>query len=264
MATSTRNQAKTVMPRRLILLGAVGGAAIVVGACHPMRHHSAHLDRPLTVAGSLTCPDQVGALTRVSASSDGHACSYSGDQGEQVDLTLTALNGQNAQAVMAPTEAALRVLLPSHGGPDTQGDAAKPDLASVEADGDHAKVAVPFVHVDADGDKAQVKVFGITINADRDNAHVQTGWGPNSTSIHAGPGGAEIRVADLGHGSANLVYILAGDNPGPAGWRTVGYLARGPAAGPLVVATFKSRAEDKHDDDHDHDLDQLLDLNVHG
>ena len=54
---------------------------------------------------------------------------------------------------------------------------------------------------------------------------------------------------------------LAADRPGPTAYRAVGYLARGPVAGPLVVASFK--ATDQHQDWRgDHDLNALLALNV--
>jgi hypothetical protein len=43
----------------------------------------------------------------------------------------------------------------------------------------------------------------------------------------------------------------------------VGYIARGPAAGPLLVATFKSRTK-RDQNMQDQDLNQLIRLNVHG
>jgi hypothetical protein len=106
-----------------------------------------------------------------------------------------------------------------------------------------------------------VKVFGVNIDADGDKADITTpNVGSKGASIHAGPGGAEIRAGDVGKNTADLVFILAGDNPGPSGDRAVGYIARGPASGPLVVGEFK--AKDGHHDHHDRDLERLIDLNV--
>lgn len=146
-------------------------------------------------------------------------------------------------------------------------DHTKVDLPFVHVDADdhdghdRAKVDVPFVHVDADDDKAHVKVFGVTIDADNDNANVHTNWGSKSAVIKAGPQGAEIRAADTRHGAADMLFILAGDHAGPSGYHSVGYIARGPSGGPLVVATFKSKVN-HHQDFHDHDVDQLVQLNL--
>ncbi len=308
------------MPNRL-MFGSAALAAIALGtsACHPVRQ-ALHIDqdRPLTVAASLNCPDEQGRLTRLSASADGHDCVYRGEQGDEVTLTLVALNGQTPQMALAPLEKRLRALAPDvHAEsasaeastapqppappeppkPPGDGDHAKwagsashRDASDSDSDSDHdddndrsedhtkvdlpfvhvdsddshghsrAKVDVPFVHVDADDDTAHVKVFGVTIDADDDNANVHTHWGSKSAIIKTGPKGAEIRCADLRHG-ADMLYILASDNPGPAGYRSVGYVARGPTSGPLVVGTFKSKGE-HHGDFHDHDVDALIRLNV--
>lgn len=147
-------------------------------------------------------------------------------------------------------------------------DHTKVDLPFVHVDADdthdghnHAKVDVPFVHVDADDDKAHVRVFGVTIDADDDNANVHTNWGAKSAMIKAGPHGAVVRTIDIRHGAADLLYILASDDPGPSGYHSVGYAARGPTSGPLVVGVFKTRADTGHDF-HDHDVDALINLNV--
>ena len=268
------------MLKRLLIIAAVASAIVLV-ACHPLRHAwRFHSGRSMTVGARLICPDRQGHLTLISATPDGRACHYRGGRNELVDLTLTPLNGQTPAAALAPTEAALRALLPAENTPaatpapgasddEDDDDHAKADPAPfvhTNADDgqgrDRAKVDLPFVHVDADDDKAHVKLFGVTIDADNDNANVQTNWGSKSAEIKAGPGGAEIRTASMGHGSVDLVYILANDRPGRDGDHTVGYLAQGPAAGPLVVGTFKSKArQDQHF--HDRDLDQLMGLNVH-
>ncbi|MGI9168967.1 MAG: hypothetical protein ACR2FH_02155, partial [Caulobacteraceae bacterium] len=55
-------------------------------------------------------------------------------------------------------------------------------------------------------------------------------------------------------------FILASDNPGPGGYKTVGYEARGPVGGPLVVASAKAKSDDNLKDD----MRDLLRLNVGG
>lgn len=253
------------MPRHRITAAtlALTGVALTglsLAACHRGHHH--HMwgefsNRPMTVGSSLNCPEQLGRLNRVSLSADGRSCAYSGDQDETVSLTLTPLDGASPQMALAPVEAALKTELPgpamTEPTPPTDGDTG----------GDHAHIDAPFVHVDADNDHAHVKVLGITIDADNQNANVHTDWGSKSAMIKAGPQGAEVRVDNDRTGGADMVYILARDHAGPNGYRTVGYEARGPIGGPLVVAVFKSRS--RHENQHgfrDHDLDQLLDLNV--
>jgi len=241
----------------------------------------------MRVETTLICPEAQGRLTRISASPDGRSCLYRSGQDEEITLALTSLNGQSASDVLAPTERRLKQLLPAEAAAaspasvdsDSDGDddhdqdddheKAHVDAPFVHVDADHgdghdrAKVDAPFVHVDADGNKAHVKVFGVTIDADDNRANVETDWGSKTATIKAGPMGSEIRTANLRHGSLDLVYILAGDQSGADGWRTVGYLAQGPSAGPLLVATFKSRTP--HEPRfHDPDLDDLMRLNVHG
>ena len=258
--------------RKLFLTGAALAALVAVCGCHPRRSHynagdlmmndhdmwSNHDDKPVTVADRLSCPDHEGDLTRTDQAASGKTCQYRGDDGREVSLTLLALNGQAPQAALAPTEADLRTLVPAHGGPN---------LVNIDAndDGDrshdNAKVDLPGIHIDAHGDRAQVSVFGVNIKANGDKADITTpNIGMKGATIHAGPGGAEIRAGDVGKNTADLVFILAGDNPGPSGDRAVGYIARGPASGPLVVGEFKSK--DGGHDHHDRDLERLIDLNV--
>jgi hypothetical protein len=286
------------MQTRLIIGGvALAAIAVGAGACHPMRR-ALHIDagRPISVASTLDCPENQGDLIKVSESADGHSCVYRSNQGEDVSLSLLPLAGQSPQLALTPLETQLRAIAP-HGDSDQDNDGdsdidhakapkghgtqhddsdddnggehdhTKVDLPFVHVDADNgsghdrAKVDVPFVHVDADDDKAHVKVFGVTIDADNDNANVHTNWGSKTAVIKAGPQGAEIRAIDLRHGAADMLFILAGEQAGPSGYHSVGYVARGPSTGPLVVATFKSRVNHHHDF-HEHDVDDLVRLNL--
>jgi hypothetical protein len=59
----------------------------------------------------------------------------------------------------------------------------------------------------------------------------------------SGDGAAEVDVRGDRDGQVRATFILASDQAGPAGWQLAGYEARGPEAGPLTVATVKSRAK---------------------
>jgi hypothetical protein len=85
--------------------------------------------------------------------------------------------------------------------------------------------------------------------------------GHGGVTINAGDNGAEIRVSEPGSGM-RFSFILASDNPGPHGYKLAGYEARGPASGPLVVASILAKSEE-HDDLY-HDVHKLLSLNVGG
>ena len=245
-------------------------AAVSLSACYPWHHHhhasvnitggddawTPHGDQVLSVNQTLDCPQTEGGLTRVSAASDGKSCTYSRGDDEAVTLSLLPLNGQPARTALAPMETTMAGLV-------SVSIANSP--ISVEANqggpgADKAKIDMPGLHIDANGDKAKISILGVNIAADGKNAVVHTGGGEGEATVHAGPGGAEIRAGKVGVNSANLVYVLAGDNPGPSGYRAVGYIARGPVAGPLVVGEFKSKAENH--DRHDNDLEHLIDMNV--
>jgi hypothetical protein len=242
---------------------AAGAAALVAGAlglsaCHPPHiHRSARQDwngRAMSVDALLTCPISVGGLTRTAQAGDGQACDYVGRRGEVVHLSRLVLGGRSPQDALAPTEAALRPLIPPRGGPTP--------VSVDDQTSDHAKVDLPGVHVNAQGDRAEVRVFGITVDADGRNADVNLGQGGSRTVVQAGPNGAEVRAESIDAANASLFLFLAADRAGPSGLHAVGYLARGPVAGPLVVASFKSAAG--HQDwRSDHDLNRLLELNVH-
>jgi len=246
-------------------------AAVSLSACYPWHHHhhasvnittgdddswAPHGDQVLTVSQPLNCPQKEGGLTRVSAASDGKSCAYRRGDEEDVTLTLVPLNGQTARAALGPMESTMAGLVPvsiDNAPISVQADNGGPGA-------DKAKIDMPGFHVDADGDRAKIRIMGVNIDANGKSAVIHTGSEGGEATVHAGPGGAEIRAGKVGVNSANLVYVLAGDHAGPSGYRAVGYIARGPVAGPLVVGEFKSKTRDHNR--HDNDLQQLIDLNV--
>jgi len=243
-------------------------AAASLCGCYPWHHHhhsevnitsgdddawTPRGDQVLSVGQTLDCPQEQGGLTRVSAASDGKSCVYQRGDDEDVTLSLTPLNGQTPRAALAPLETSMAGLV-------SVSIANSPISVQADDSSNKAKIDMPGFHVDADGDKAKIRIMGVNIDADGKNAVVHTGAGGGEATVHAGPGGAEIRAGKVGVNSANLVYVLAGDHAGPSGYRAVGYIARGPIAGPLVVGEFKSKAQDHGH--HDNDLQHLIDLNV--
>ena len=248
----------TFSMRTLIGAGALAGAAFGLAACHPPHIHRGEgrgwNGKPMSVGAVLICPLKVGALSRTARTADGQACDYKGPDGEQAHLQRLDLAGQAPQAALTLIEAGLRPLIPARAGPS-------PVDVDAADDGDRAKVDLPGIHIKAQGDKAEVRVFGITVNANGENADVNMGQGERSTVVQAGANGAEIRFADVSDGNARLMLALLADKAGPSGLHAVGYLARGPVAGPLAVASFKSAA--RHQDwRRNAGLNALLDLNV--
>ena len=239
----------------IVLLGLAAASAASLSGCVRHHIHHAHDSRPLIVPARLDCPQTQGSLTRVSAAADGSSCEYRRDDGEQVSLVRLALTGASPQAGLAPIEASLKALLPPR-----KEAAAKEDHS--ESDGkDSARIDVPGVHIDAHGDKAEVRVFGVTIDADNNKANVNAGIGGDKAVISADETGAEIRATDEHGANANMVLMLASDHPGPTGLYSVGYIARGPSTGPLVVAEFKNPRRRVRSED-DHDIHRLIEQNL--
>jgi hypothetical protein len=249
------------------------GGAFALCACHPVRtHHNAIWqgdngwswdkgkdDTPVTVAAILNCPDEEGDLKRTGMSTDGRSCQYHSDDDDapqDVTLSLVALNNQTPQTALSPLEASLRAAMPAQ----PSDSPVNIDAGSGPGDEDHAKIDLPGLHINANGDKADINILGAHIKADGNKADINTDIGMKGATIHAGPGGATIRAETVGEHAAKLLFILAGDAPGPSGYYSVGYIARGPATGPLVVGEFRSKAEHQHG--HHRDLERLIDLNV--
>ena len=250
------------MKLQILALSGVAAAALALGACHPLVrvHHSGafHSSGPITVVDKLDCPETEGRLTRTAQAADGQSCAYSGPEDESVTLTRVVLpSGQTAQAALAPVETSLQGLIKRGGG------AGLVNVTSDESGGnDKANVDMPGIHIHSDGGKSQVKIFGVTVDSDDDHnrATVHAGSGDKQASVNADDHGATIRANDASNGNVESVFILAGDPATADGYHAVGYIARGPAAGPLVVAQFKSKHEHHHDGHGD--LDDLISRNA--
>lgn len=246
---------------RAIAVAGVGISALALAGCMPKVSYEGHeVSRlgaaPLHVRAALDCPAQEGDLVRTAQAADGRSCAYE-RRGETVTLRLLALDGRTAAEALAPTQAELRTLVPFKA-------AAIAALAKDEI-GDRADVDLPFFHVHTAGDRAEVKVFGIKVHSEGDNAEVHMGGARKHTVVHAGPQGAEIVTEDLGKTNAELVYVLAADKPAPSGYRAVGYVAKGPAQGPLVVGEFRaadSEREGPEPREETGDLGRLIDRNL--
>lgn len=232
----------------------------------------------LKVVETLQCPQTMGSLTRKgSASEGGTVCTYVGPKGAEVSLHLVPLDGETPAQVLKAFEQRLSGDLPravdaleaaadsadqaavSADRAAAAGDqaaatadqaAASADRASVrapgvniEANGDDATVRLPGVRIETRGDKASVRIGGFHIDADDSDGSARvSGSTPNGddVTINARNDAAEIR-ASAGGGGTRTSWILTDSRTSEAGWRVVGYEARGPAGGPLVVATVRSR-----------------------
>ena len=133
----------------------------------------------------------------------------------------------------------------------------------VDAEGDRASVHMPGIHVEADGDNADVRIGGFTIRANEGNASVNgqltTGADTDSVSVQASDDAEQIRTRGPGE-AIRQTYLLTDNRPSGAGWRMVGYEARGPRTGPIVVATVRSR--ERNADGVFDDAKALVALNV--
>jgi hypothetical protein len=259
-------------------IGLLAVSVLALAACHPkdIKHSdfakvdiSTHSDSSdsdedkgpaLKTVATLDCPDHEGALTRTAQSPDGKSCDYQGPGDETVNLSLVALDGKTPIEAVSAVKAELKGLV--------NVQAANSPIsvdASKDDGGDHAKVDMPFLHVDAHGKKANVNIMGFNIDADDDKGTATVKGdlpGIHNAVVHAGPGGAEILAEDVGKTNASLVYILAGDKAGPQGYHAVGYVAKGPAAGPLVMAKFRAKQGHHGSEDEHGDLGRLIDRNV--
>ncbi len=251
----------------------------------------------LKVIDTLQCPETIGVLTRKgSAHAGGTTCLYSGPRGAEVSLQLIRLDQQSADAVLERFQNVLAGAMPhttaelraSAAASEAQvaADAARhqADVAQVEAEaaratadaaadhasvrapgvavdaqGDRATVRLPGMSVDANGDKASVRFGGFSINADDTSQTVDIASADESVSVQAHDDAAEIRTRAPGE-ALRTTYMLTDSTPADEGWRLVGYEARGPVGGPIVIATV--RAKDRDSDGVFDSAKDLVTLNV--
>lgn len=239
--------------RREISLAAALAVATLAGAAQA---HVRPDGTPLRAPARLDCPAESSDLTRIAQSPDGQWCDYRSDRGETVRLRLVPLHGLSPSEALAPMRTELHALVPVYR------DAIPADYN--DGPGDRADVDVPFVHVHANGDQADVRLFGIFHIVSRDHdADIDVGHGRKHTVVHAGLRGAEVIADEVGRSNASLVYVLAGSHRHASGYQAVGYIAKGPADGPLVVAEFFSPVNNHRDNDGGHhDIDRLIDRNL--
>lgn len=237
---------------RLALLAA-GCAALSLAACdHPdaARQRQA---RALKVISRLDCPETQGHLKRVSVAPDGLSCAYGAD-GVEVTLRLVKLEGGDAVKALSPIEAELRALMP-----------VKPASApAAAAEGDeNVDITLPGVSIKTAGEGANIKIGGAEgtqINADDDGAEIRVQRNVTVDGRKVESTSHRSRHDDNGIYSR---FILASDKPTES-WAVVGYQARGPQGGPLVVATLKAKRGKSDDDDSFKDADELVRHNVGG
>ncbi len=252
----------------------------------------------LKVIDTLQCPETMGALTRKgTAHAGGATCLYSGPRGAEVSLQLVTLSDQTVEAVlqrfettlaadMPHTTAELRAASAEAATAQTAADAAQvqADIAAtaaetaaseaaaagdrasvhgpgmdIEAEGDRARVRLPGMSVDANGDQASVRIGGFSINADDSNGTAEISSSDESVSVQAHDNAAEIRTNAPGE-ATRRTYLLTDSRPADQGWRLVGFEARGPVGGPIVIATV--RAKDRDSDGVFDSAKDLVSLNV--
>ncbi len=237
-----------------LAIATAGALALTAVAASAQAGVSAN-GEPLKVASRLDCPADQGRLTRVAQAPDGQSCDYVGPDGDTVRLSLTPLSGRSPNEALAETRAELHALVPVYRD-------ATPVSYSDEP-GDRADIDLPFLHVHAVGNRSDVRLFGIHIHDDGETTDVNAHLGHKRSVVHAGMRGVEVVADDVGRSNASMVYVLAANHRTSSGLRAAGYIAKGPVAGPLVVAEFHSAHDHRGSYDHgDGDVGRLIDRNL--
>jgi hypothetical protein len=289
-----------MMTLRPILLPTLCAVAALAGACDDsVRISSTRSDTSgkgvLKVVEALQCPQTVGSLTRKgSAQSEGRVCTYVGPKGAEVTLHLAPLDGGEPAEVLKAFETRLSAALPEavarlkasaaqvdadQARADAEAARAEAQAGQAAAEGDSASVRAPGVAIDAKGDDASVRLPGVSIDAKGDRASVRIGGfhidandsdgsarittsgdgEGDSVVVNARDDTAEVRTR-AGGGATRASWVLTDNRASASGWKLVGYEARGPVGGPLVVATVRSRDNDR--DRAFQDARELVTLNV--
>ena len=245
----------------------------------------------LRVVDTLQCPDTQGVLTRKGLAPNGAvSCVYGGPKGAEVVLHLVKLDGRTAAEALQDFERQMTASLPEAGArfgaeaarADRQAAAADQDAADADAQAaandaqdsaqDEASVRAPGVDIRAKGDDASVRLPGLRIETRGDNASVRigginiqsrdgSGTRTETSNVSVDTSGHSTRVRTIAPGAATrMTFFIADDQPSASGWRRVGFEARGPEGGPIVVATIRSK--DRRNDDVFDAAKALVTLNV--
>lgn len=233
----------------------------------------------LRVVDTLQCPETQGSLTRKgTAQAGGKVCVYAGPRGAEVTLHLQPLDGTSVDEVLKAFEDRLSADMPrtiaaidasaAEDRADAQTAASSGDRATVEApgvrveaEGDKANIRAPGLSIDADGERASIRIGGISIDADDSSSHVNIEGASDegSVSVQAAADGTRVRTRASGE-ATRATWIVTDGQTRDIGWRLVGYEARGPVGGPLVIAVV--RAKETGEDPVFEDARALVTLNV--
>ena len=219
---------------------AIGVSALALTGCIRPGHRT-----PLKPLTQLDCPESQGSFQRTGVAPDGKSCDYAGSDGAKLQLKLVSFTG-DADAVLSPVETQMKSMLPP--APAAPASNPPPSTAPTDKDNDNVNIDLPGISIHADDKNANVHVGNVHIDADgHDNsAHIRGGdHGRGQFTVDANDSGAVVRARSFGPNFEESL-ILVSKTPGPDGWRSVGYEALGPKAGPLVIASFQSKA-DEHD-----------------
>jgi hypothetical protein len=232
----------------------------------------------LKVVDALQCPQTIGTLTRKgTAHAGGTVCTYTGAKGAEVSLHLVRLDNTSVETVLQAFETGLSREMPlttarlraaeasaAAAAAHADADAARADAEAARADAtavaESASVRVPGVHIESHGDDAEVKLPGINIESRGDRSSVRIGGiniqsndgsgsvnirsGDDRVSIQSHADSTEVRTS-TGGDSTRITWVLTDPEASEAGWRLVGYEARGPQSGPVVIATVRSRDSER-------------------
>ena len=232
----------------------------------------------LRVVDALQCPQTLGTLTRKgSATAQGTVCTYVGPRGAEVILHLVSLSDTDSTAALKAFEDRLSAAMPrasariDESERDAAAAAAAADAAASSAEkasraaeqaaeeADRASVRLPGISIEADGEDASVNIGGFNVEANDEGANIDIRSGGDSVSVQANDTATVVRTSAAGD-ATRANWILTDNRPSVEGWRLVGYEARGPAGGPIVVVTVRSK--DREGGDVFDDAKELVTLNV--
>lgn len=236
------------MKASFFVIGLIGITALSLAGCQ--RHKRSDVvvgGHVLAVSDRLVCPDRQGAFQRTAEATDGQSCAYTGPDDERLELKRLALTGLSAADRLSSLRAELSTIVPL----PERAAAPSGERMTVEAKSseggdhdDHANIDLPGLHVKTDGDKAMVNLPGIHINAEGDVAHISTNIGAlKNAKIDANDDGAKIEADMTDSANVDMTWYVVAKAAGPKGDHMVGYYARGPKTGPLVVAQMRSKSE---------------------